>query len=165
MPAGPSHLTCPRAFVPYTHPCAFAPYVPLKHTRLRALHTLIVMCLNCAPCVPYLQALLTRVQMLLILKTVLKGSKRKFKSKEAWSLNEQSFWVIFTWSLYTELSLLSIYISSSFSFSGINYFNECIPIIIVVIIIIIIINLFQFSLKNVQKEKAIGKITKTTKYL
>ena len=132
MPSGIYHLTCPRAFAPYTHPCAFEPYVPFQHTRLRALHTLILMCLNCAPCVPYLQALLTRVQTLLILKTVLEGSKRKFKTKKAWSLNEQSFWVIFTESLYTELSLLSIFISSSFSFSVINYFNVCMPIIIAV---------------------------------
>ena len=52
------------------------------------------------------------------------------------------------------LSLLSVSISSSFSFLETNYFNRCVPIIVIFIIIILIINLFQFDLKIVQSEKA-----------
>ena len=44
-------------------------------------------------------------------------------------------------------------ISSSFSFFGINHFNEHVSVIAIFIILIIIINLFQFGLKNSGKWK------------
>ena len=50
--------------------------------------------------------------------------------------------------------LKSIFISSSFSFFGIDYFNGYVSIMVIFIIIIIIINLFQFDLKNSTKWKS-----------
>ena len=44
-----------------------------------------------------------------------------------------------------------IFISSSFSFFRINYFNGYVSIIVIFTIIIIIINSFQFGLKNSTK--------------
>ena len=46
-----------------------------------------------------------------------------------------------------------MFISSSFSFFGINYFNGHVSVIAIFIILIIIINLFQFDLKITQSEK------------
>ena len=84
----------------------YEPYVPSCLTCLRALHALATSCLralraltftrlNYAPWAPYFCALLMRLSLRwgLLLKAVLKCSKRELNTSSVWNLNEKTFWL------------------------------------------------------------------------
>ena len=80
----PSCLTCLPAL------CAFAPYVPWF------LRALIFARLYYALCALYLCNLPKCLKMRwnLLLKAILKFTKRKLKRRSVWKLDEKSFWLI-----------------------------------------------------------------------